>query len=430
MPDLYNNIKHLTFAHFVSLHDRLINDAYAVEYGDTGVAFKTSTSPRISDPREDWLLEAYNIGNMIKAVDSTGDIVGAIYIKQEPEKLFFGPFGVRVDMKGTGIGKLLLQEVVKIGNSWGAKYIEINVVNWRTDVIPMYEKMGFEKVGEEDFPHPEVLTRPVRIYVYRKPLDASEVVASNNNATAPEIVPVVASTTSAKADAPKSVLSFGKKAAAVMKEAPAAATSSAAPRSPWMSINDMLIQNRCWLCEQVFARGKQKKVFQVSNLLDFFSERLKAQDAPALTTSSSAGNASGVDSIAMDVQVDGVTASEGVADGVAVAAAEPVVDVSAPMHSKHLTNCYDSFVRLVRADPVGEKNLMRQEFIDSDVEVWMSGLVCGVSAECQRDLQLFIKSAVIAGAGSASSTLAGGSLMNSSDCPPGCNCDNPWPFLA
>ena len=141
-----------------------------MEYGESGVAFKKATHPRICNPLEDWLAEAYEKGQIVKVVDQRGEIVGMIYIKQLAEKLFFGPFAVRSDMKMRGIGTLLLQEVFKLAAELKSECIEINVVNHRTDNIPMYEKLGFVKIGEEAFPDVDALTRPSMLMSYRKQL--------------------------------------------------------------------------------------------------------------------------------------------------------------------------------------------------------------------------------------------------------------------
>jgi hypothetical protein len=42
--------------------------------------------------------------------------------------------------------------------------------------------------------------------------------------------------------------------------------------NPFKSVMTMLYNNKCWLCEGVFARGKVKKVFMVSHLLRFLKE--------------------------------------------------------------------------------------------------------------------------------------------------------------
>jgi len=67
-----------------------------------------------------------------------------------------------------GIGTLLLQEVFKLAKELQSERIEINVVNHRTDNIPMFEKLGFVKIGEEEFPDVDALTRPSMLMSYRK----------------------------------------------------------------------------------------------------------------------------------------------------------------------------------------------------------------------------------------------------------------------
>ena len=53
--------------------------------------------------------------------------------------------------------------------------------------------------------------------------------------------------------------------------------ASTCPENPWSTINDMLIQNRCWLCRETFLRGKMKKVFMLSHLLAYVEERYKLE---------------------------------------------------------------------------------------------------------------------------------------------------------
>ena len=57
-----------------------------------------------------------------------------------------------------------------------------------------------------------------------------------------------------------------------------------APTNPWNTINDMLIQNRCWLCHETFRRGKMKKVFMLSHLLTYAEERYKLEEMVAAAT--------------------------------------------------------------------------------------------------------------------------------------------------
>jgi hypothetical protein len=55
----------------------IINDAYSVETGNTGVAFKNEL--RLVDPLEEQMLHGYNNQTILKCVDTTtGKVVGVL----------------------------------------------------------------------------------------------------------------------------------------------------------------------------------------------------------------------------------------------------------------------------------------------------------------------------------------------------------------
>jgi len=155
------------------------------------------------------------------------------------------------------------------------------------------------------------------------------------------------------------------------------------------SINTMLMQNRCWLCEETFQRGKTKKVFQVADMLEFY---LKVAQQEKLN---------------------------------------PTKTVT--FKSKNLKDCYDSFKSLVVIDDNGNIDSLKvvSELRNKDIETWMSGLICGTNPICQEEVVYFVKDlSAISNQGNQSQ---GSSIFKSAvqdkECAPGCNCDNPWPFL-
>ena len=161
-------------------------------------------------------------------------------------------------------------------------------------------------------------------------------------------------------------------------------------KSPWASINDVLIQNKCWLCETTFPKDRQKHVFEVSNLLTFYHNQLQRDLA------------------------------SGSAD-------------ATKFTSPNLQACYDSYIQLMN-EGVGKPDKLFEEFKANDVEVWMSGLVCGITPECKQEAAYFIENKK-----HAANTEDGGkrkvnsmfafAIPDGTDCPPGCGCDNPWPFM-
>jgi GNAT superfamily N-acetyltransferase len=84
--------------------------------------------------------------------------------------MYFGPFAVAPRCKGQGLGRALLDEVERLSRLRGISEIEIRVVNHRSDLFPMYEKLGYDYCGESPYPKPEILTRPSHFLVMRKKL--------------------------------------------------------------------------------------------------------------------------------------------------------------------------------------------------------------------------------------------------------------------
>jgi predicted N-acetyltransferase YhbS len=82
----------------------------------------------------------------------------------------FGPFAVSLAQKGTGVGRQLLAELDRRARALGAASLDIEVVNTRDDLFPMYARLGYVKIGEAPFPAPERTTRPVHFILMRRPL--------------------------------------------------------------------------------------------------------------------------------------------------------------------------------------------------------------------------------------------------------------------
>lgn len=171
----------------------MINDAYVVEMGDSGLACKTQ--PRLLVPLGDNLELAYKEGRIIKAVStdpSDNTIYGVIVyefttstaaITDTPQStvntsdsstkdrvIHYGPLAVNPSAQGKGIGKKLIEFVEGIGKREGARAVKIHVMNVRSDLIPMYERLGYVRVGHEEYPYPERLSRYCFFHLYEKAL--------------------------------------------------------------------------------------------------------------------------------------------------------------------------------------------------------------------------------------------------------------------
>ena len=156
----------------------VINEAYDVESGVTGIAFNSCS--RLLDSKDSGMDEAYQEKRVIVATDKPGGpILGVIVYEFTDEespisRISFGPLAVSNVARGRGIGYKLMEEVERIGRERGVQIVDINVVNHRSDLFPYYDKLGFKTIGEGVFPHPERTTRDTFFYIMRRPLPPKE----------------------------------------------------------------------------------------------------------------------------------------------------------------------------------------------------------------------------------------------------------------
>jgi predicted N-acetyltransferase YhbS len=160
----------------------LINEAYKVEIGSSGVGFKKDGVDRLLQPLEESIKVSYNDQRVIKAEIETSngpsivgvivwDIIDILVDGTSSKSMYFGPFAVSCRSQGKGVGKLLMSEVDRIARANGISYVDINVVNHRSDLLPMYAKLGYDDIGTiTEYPFPERLSRPAHFVNLRRKL--------------------------------------------------------------------------------------------------------------------------------------------------------------------------------------------------------------------------------------------------------------------
>lgn len=159
----------------------------------------------------------------------------------------------------------------------------------------------------------------------------------------------------------------------------------------WNSISDMLIQNKCWVCCKPFTRGKLRKVFQVSQLIEFLFAIYKARY------------------VAGDTPV-------------------AISDVPTAIFSPDLVNLNNCWMRLREAE--FNEQRVGSELASLDIATWMSSLACCSTEECES-IHAQITGTFPSGtdASSSSKGVASAASAAAGGCLPGCGCDNPWQFI-
>ena len=193
----------------------LINTAYAVEKGSTGVAFKLvdryptrhqlaqDVAMAAADPNSVFVVARETPPTAVELAatstaaagagggggggsSSSTDILGCVRIlvqsePRSPEDIDrrlceFGPFAVSPKAQGRGIGCALLAYVDKWARAKQCKTVQIDVVCHRSDILPYYRRRGFVETGIRPFYSnfdTSTVTRPTHFITMEKSLDHS-----------------------------------------------------------------------------------------------------------------------------------------------------------------------------------------------------------------------------------------------------------------
>jgi hypothetical protein len=237
-------------------------------------------------------------------------------------------------------------------------------------------------------------------------------------------------------------------------------------KNPWTSINDMLCNNRCFICTQGFPRGKKKKVFMVSQILQSFTaiyaskDRMPPPPPPSAEQQKSGeededregegGSASVSASVSGQVEDlkqsddigsekkegdeqqkeesgEGGDSSAWTLDERTGSDPRLILFINFKEQCPHVWACWQSFFSLA-GSPEREQELVDM-LADVDVQVWMSGLAC-----CRSDMCAAMYRAITSD-NSKNERIA--SILASKEkfthkntfCPPDCDCDSPWQFM-
>ena len=84
-----------------------------------------------------------------------GAIGASCYIERQGPVCYFGMFSVHPPLQGSGIGRLVIEEVERIArHEWGSERIEMTVIDIRAELIAWYERRGYIRIGRtKAFPY-------------------------------------------------------------------------------------------------------------------------------------------------------------------------------------------------------------------------------------------------------------------------------------
>ena len=99
-------------------------------------------------------LEVFSRGEVFLAEDAEGHLAGCVYFEKRGERAYFGMLSVDPALKGTGVGRRLIETVEEHARNQDCVAMDITVVNLRTELPPYYRRFGYEISGELPPPEP------------------------------------------------------------------------------------------------------------------------------------------------------------------------------------------------------------------------------------------------------------------------------------
>ena len=108
-------------------------------------------------------------GRVFVAAEDGQPPVGCVYVEVGGERGLFGMLAVDPARQGAGIGRRLIDAAERHLRDSGARSIDIQVVNLRTDLLPRYRLLGYVDAGTAPYVH-RPTTQDVHFVVMRKTL--------------------------------------------------------------------------------------------------------------------------------------------------------------------------------------------------------------------------------------------------------------------
>jgi N-acetylglutamate synthase-like GNAT family acetyltransferase len=103
-------------------------------------------------------------------VDDQGAIPGCIYVEVRGERAYLGLLSVDPQRQKSGLGSTLMRAAEGFGERAGCKFMDLRIVNLRTENQDFYRRHGYVETGTQPFPADLRTKLPCHFVNMSKPL--------------------------------------------------------------------------------------------------------------------------------------------------------------------------------------------------------------------------------------------------------------------
>jgi N-acetylglutamate synthase-like GNAT family acetyltransferase len=134
------------------------------------VAFR-SESRFINGPRTDVeKVEANMKTGDFLVIDDGHALVGCVYVEKRAERGYFGQLAIHPGRQHSGLATRLITEAEDRCRRAGCRFMDLTIVNLRTELPGFYHRLGYAENGTEPFPAPSRAKMPCHLIRMTKPL--------------------------------------------------------------------------------------------------------------------------------------------------------------------------------------------------------------------------------------------------------------------
>ena len=106
--------------------------------------------------------------------EDCGRMTACVYVELRGDRAYFGLLAVDPSEQKRGLGKAMIEAVENHARAAGCRFMDMRIVNLRTELPPFYRKLGYIETGTEPFKGDVVPTLPCHFVNMTKRLDCSD----------------------------------------------------------------------------------------------------------------------------------------------------------------------------------------------------------------------------------------------------------------
>jgi GNAT superfamily N-acetyltransferase len=101
-------------------------------------------------------IDAAKVGSMLRTgrywlAEDGGALVACVYVELRGERGYFGLLAVDPSRQGEGLGRRMVAEAEEFARAAGCAWMDLRIVNLRTELPPFYRRLGYAEAGTSPF---------------------------------------------------------------------------------------------------------------------------------------------------------------------------------------------------------------------------------------------------------------------------------------